>query len=514
MNAEQLQEYITSVADERQVSVLKRHLLSRRLMLSYFYFVQEFWDVIVHDTPKWNWHIPYLCSELTHMLKRVSEDKPKEYDLVVNIPPGTTKSLVCTVFLPAWAWTQWPWMKFIKSSFSSTLSTEHAEYTRDIVQSEKYQELFPHIRIRRESSAKTKFKISYKDPERENVWHMGGGLYSTSVEAMITGFHSHVRLTDDPIDPNSAVSEARLNACNRWLDSVLSTRVVDKKNCPHIMIQQRVHKKDPSGMEIHKRDEKNKRIKLICLPGEIVTSGNRDRVQPESLLKFYDANGGYLDPIRLDQEAIDNMEMDLGTYGKKSQVDQNPMVPGSGMFEPDNITIRNPKTFNEPAEVVAVVRYWDNASSENAGAYTVGLKLAQLKNGRYLIMDLVRGRWGTDRREQIKEDTTVEDGPHVRFLQEQEGGSGGKDQAIATQRNLEQYGNQIQFDRPTGDKIYRADPVSVAVNRGFVQMLEAPWNKDVIEELRDFPNSDYKDITDTLSGAYNYYLNTKRAGTW
>ena len=500
--------------DKRELESLAIKAKAEECKRDYFSFIKEFWPTVVNDPFKPNWHIPYLCDEITKILYRVGQRKPKEYDLVVNIPPGTTKSLICTVFLPAWVWTgDWWWMRFLKASYSSPLSIEQADLTRMVVQSEKYQTYYPHIKIKHGSTAKSHYKIVRREPG-SNMWQLGGGLMSTSVEATVTGFHAHVRLTDDPLDPNSSHSEAKLEATNRWLDQNYSSRVVEKAESPHLVIMQRVHKKDPSGLALQREEEQGKRIKHICLPGDIHTDGNRDRVKPQSLLACYEAQGGYLDPSRLSRQAIDEMEIELGTYGKKAQVDQNPMAPGSGMFEPDNITIRNPKTFNHPAEVISIVRYWDNAATQDGGAYTAGLKLAQLKNGRYLIMDLVRGRWGTDRREQIKEDTTVEDGPHVKFLQEQEGGSGGKDQAIATQRNLEGYGNQNIFDRPTGDKIYRADPVSVAVNRGFIQMLEAPWNKDIAEELRDFPNSDYKDITDCLAGAYNYFLNTKRAGTW
>ena len=48
----------------------------------------------------------------------------------------------------------------------------------------------------------------------------------------------------------------------------------------------------------------------------------------------------------------------------------------------------------------------------------------------------------------------------------------------------------------------------------FFDMFEASWNKDLIDELTDFPNSDYKDIVDAFAGAYNYFMNMKNAGTW
>ena len=84
---------------------------------------------------------------------------------------------------------------------------------------------------------------------------------------------------------------------------------------------------------------------------------------------------------------------------------------------------------------------------------------------------------------------------------EQEPGSGGKESAEATVRNLAGY--SVAVDHPTGDKVFRADPPSVQVNAGNVLMLYGEWNHEVVEELRFFPFGTYKDIVDALSAAIN-----------
>src|SRR4051812_41244319 len=83
---------------------------------SLFKFVQEFWDVIIPEDPVWNWHIEYLCDEIQRDVLRVCKlpeqrlqgfimpPKPREsklHDVLVNIPPGTTKSTILSVMLPA-----------------------------------------------------------------------------------------------------------------------------------------------------------------------------------------------------------------------------------------------------------------------------------------------------------------------------------------------------------------------------------------------------------------------------
>jgi len=489
-------------------------LKGTRCKSDYFYFIQEFWDTIVNDPPQWNWHIPYICSEIEKMVHRIHQRKPKKHDLVVNLPPGTTKSLICTVFLVPWIWSNYPYFRVIKVSYSDYLSLEQADLIRDIVRSQKYQDMFPNMRLKKDNSGKSNFKVIFKETTEDNYefWKLGGGVLSTSVTAKATGFHAHLKIIDDPLDPYKAHSETELNTCNRWLSQVLSNRVIDKRIVPEIIIMQRVHKKDPSGIALEKA-KKGKKIKHICLPGDIFTDGNRGRVTPKYLTQFYDNQEQLLDPIRLDKMALLEQELNLGTYGKKSQIDQNPTSPGSGMFQIDQIKTVSPDNFNYN-HIQSIVRYWDKAGTQGGGAFTAGVKIASLKNNRFLIMDVVRGQWGTSRREKMIEETIKLDGILVTQYLEQEPGSGGKDSALLSQEMIAKLGNKVFLDRPTGDKIYRADPFSVAVNFGYVIMLEGAWNNIFLDEMNDFPFSDYKDQIDAGSGAYTKIRGGKRAGTW
>ena len=92
--------------------------------------------------------------------------------------------------------------------------------------------------------------------------------------------------------------------------------------------------------------------------------------------------------------------------------------------------------------------------------------------------------------------------PDVQYYVEQEPGSGGKESAEGTIRNMA--GFSIRTDRPTGDKIHRADPYSVQVNNGNVLVYNGEWDVHAyIEEHRYFPFGTYKDQVDASSGAFN-----------
>ena len=480
---------------------------------SFYHFLTYFWDEISNDTLIDNWHIKLLCDELQIMAERVSRGERKAYDLLINIPPGTSKTTICMILFPVWCWTKWYWMRFICLSYAGALSLESAETSRDLVRSVKFQNMYPEIDIKQDKDTKSNFKIVKKEfvHSRQPRLLYGGNRYSTSVGGTLTGYHGHIILNDDPINPHQAASETELHNTNRWLQQTLPTRKVNKAVTPTITIMQRVHRNDPSGMLLEKK--KAGTLKHICLPGEIVNY--YQMLQPKSLAVHY--VDGLLDSKRMTWEDLDDLEADLGQYGFSSQVGQNPVPPTGGMFKVNHFSIVQ----TMPAEnyIEETVRYWDKAgtkeqyglSHQSKGrkiAYTVGVKMHRLKTGKYLISDVVRGRWEAEERERIIKLTAEADGNYVKIYHEQEPGSGGKQSAQATNRNLD--GFSAASDAPRGDKIFRADPFSVQVNNGNVQMLQGAWNSEFIEEHRDFPFSTYKDQVDAASGAYSKLSSKKR----
>jgi len=69
---------------------------------SFYEFVKRMWFEVVPEIPVWNWHIKYLCDELQTVAENQFEGHRREYDLIINIPPGTTKSTICSVMFPMW----------------------------------------------------------------------------------------------------------------------------------------------------------------------------------------------------------------------------------------------------------------------------------------------------------------------------------------------------------------------------------------------------------------------------
>jgi predicted phage terminase large subunit-like protein len=146
-----------------------------------------------------------------------------------------------------------------------------------------------------------------------------------------------------------------------------------------------------------------------------------------------------------------------------------------------------------------MVRYWDKAGTAGGGAFTAGVKMLAA-DGRFYILDVIRGQWSAGEREAVMRQTATTDGRQVSVVIEQEPGSGGKESAEATIRNLA--GFAVYADRVTGSKDTRLEPFAAQAEAGNVKLLVGEWNRDYIDELCAVPGGQYRDQVDATAGAF------------
>jgi predicted phage terminase large subunit-like protein len=201
---------------------------------------------------------------------------------------------------------------------------------------------------------------------------------------------------------------------------------------------------------------------------------------------------------------------DLGEYGFAGQFMQNPVPRGGGMFKPDRVVAipAIPDT-----DFVKVVRYWDKAGTKGAGTHTVGGLMGMDKHGRPWILDITREQLDAAEREALMKRTAQTDrlrfGNRIVIYIEQEPGSGGKDSALNSVKNL--IGFAVRLERPVGDKTARADPLASQMNAGLVFRPQvASWWDKLEKELKFFPHSRFKDQVDAISAAFNVLNAFKR----
>src|SRR5690606_24441621 len=120
----------------------------------FYSFFVHFWKEIASDELVANWHLEYICKELQGIGERLRDGLPHEGDLLVNVPPGSSKSTIISVAFPAWLWTIYPEARVISASYSATISVDLASKARDVIQSDDYKRLFPYVKIRDDSNNK------------------------------------------------------------------------------------------------------------------------------------------------------------------------------------------------------------------------------------------------------------------------------------------------------------------------------------------------------------------------
>lgn len=447
----------------------------------FFFFVKTFWNCVSTEKLQINWHIPYLCKEIQYHSERVFAGLPKENDLVVNISPGTSKSTIFTVLYLPWVWTRMPGFRYIGTSFAEDLAFELTVKSRRVVLSPLYQKLFPEIELR-------------DDLNNKSLWSntLGGDRYAAATGGNITGRHAHCIGIDDPLDPRSGRSKAKLEDAAKYIKETLPSRKVSKELTWTYMVMQRISVEDPTAVFL----ENFPAVKLICLPGELT-----DNVNPPELRANY--VDGLFDPVRLNRRVLTNLKAELGEFAYAGQILQQPIPIGGGNIKTDRIQVHlappPDKAFRK------IVRFWDKAALANAGDYTVGAKLGLLPDGTVWLLDICRGQWSTDEREATIKARAHMDGKHVRIGLEIEPGSAGLDSVKQSTKNL--HGFIVTGVKSTGNKLLRADTYATQINMGNVHtaLSGKVWD-DYQKELRHFPDSSHDDQVDASSGAYTMLI--------
>jgi len=359
---------------------------------------------------------------------------------------------------------------------------------RNLITSDWYQKLWP-LSLTSDQNQKTYY-------ENEHT-----GFRQACAVSSMTGRRGDRVAWDDPHSVEAALSDAHRETALRVFQETLPTRLNNPDRSAIVIVMQRLHENDVSGLIL----ENDYGYEHLCLPMEFeperkcVTSiGFEDPRKEEGELLF---------PGRFSRETVDRDKKIMGSFAVAGQFQQRPAPRSGGFFTWQNIEVvdRAPK-------LRQVVRYWDKAGTDGGGAYTAGVKMGVGDDGLYYVLDVVRGQWSAAPREKTIKSTAALDGHGVTIWIEQEPGSGGKESAEATIKNLAGY--NIKAERATGDKAVRAEPYAVQVEAGNVRVVRGEWNQAFIDEHKNFPVGKYKDQIDGASGAFNKLASGYNLSAW
>ncbi|NTV01924.1 MAG: phage terminase large subunit [Chlorobiaceae bacterium] len=405
--------------------------------------------------------------------------------LILTTPPQHGKSILIIDFI-SWIAGQDPSLRKIFSSFSERLGVRANLRLQRIYDSDRYREIFPDTALSGKAEAQDGKYLRNKDV-LEYVGHMGY-FRNTTVGGPITGESLDICIIDDPVKGREEANSPTMRE-KVWLwytDDVL-TRFSD--NGALLMIMTRWHTDDLAGRIIETDEE------VVVKAYPAIDETDTRRVSDGSLFPELKSYGFLMSRRR---------QMRITSWQSLYQC--TPIIDEGDMFRPDNIRIID--TLPSGTRIKQRIRYWDKAGTDGGGAYTAGTQLLLTDEDTVIIVDVVRDQVSAGRREKLIKQTAEIDGTVVHIWIEQEPGSGGKESAENTIKNL--IGYTAKAEPVTGSKATRAEPFAAYVEAGNVSMLKAPWNKPFLDEMRLFPNGKFKDQIDAASGAFNKLTLGKR----
>lgn len=436
-------------------------------------FVREAWPVLHPGTPYIHgWHIDAICAHL----EAITDGRINR--LLINVPPGTMKSLLVSVFWPAWEWTFRPELQYLTTSYSEAYVKRDSRRMRDLVSSEWYQALWP-------LSLPRTAEISFENSRR--------GFREGKPFASLTGGRGDRVIIDDPHSTETAESEADRNTAIRVFRESVPTRLNDPERSAIIVIMQRLHEEDVSGQIL----KLGLGYEHLMLPMEF---------EPErrcrTSIGFEDPRteeGELLFPERFPRHVVERDKVPMGSYAVAGQFQQRPAPRSGGMFQRGDFEIVDAV----PAGAKRC-RAWDfAATAPKAGKqpdWTVGLRMAYV-GGIFYVEDVRRDRWSPGDVEKNLKATASQDGTEVRIRIPEDPGAAGKADAATKIKLLAGY--DVTAVRPTGEKSVRAKPASAQAEAGNVKLVRGPWNEAFLDEVCSFPNGQHDDQVDAFADALN-----------
>jgi predicted phage terminase large subunit-like protein len=457
-------------------------------------FVRQAWHVVEPSTPFVpGWHIDAMIDHLEAVTRGDIRN------LLINVPPRHMKSLLVSVFWPAWEWIRFPERRWLYSSYAASLAQRDSVLCRRLIESPWYQQRWGHVfSLTSDQNTKGRF-----DNNRT------GYRLTTSVGGAVTGEGGDRIVCDDPHNVQEAESDSIRKSTVDWFDVVMSTRVNNPKTAAKVVVMQRCHQQDLSGHLLEQGGWEH-----LCLPAEyegppcVTSIGWTDpRAEPGELLWAK----------RFGRGEIDDLKRSLGSYAAAGQLQQRPSPAGGGIFKRHWFKYFQPRGMNLPPVVVRMpdgtlmpvpaievpncveqIQSWDCAFKDlETSDYVVGQVWARL-GAHYFLGHQVRGRMDFPTTvNAVRELSAAWPRAYAKLIEDKANGS------AVIQMLSNEIGGILPVN-PAGGKIARAAAVSPLIEAGNIYLPHpayAPWVNDFVEECAAFPNGAHDDQVDAMTQA-------------
>lgn len=427
-----------------------------------------------------NWHHELIAQKL----EAVERGEIKR--LIITMPPRSGKSILASTAFPAWYLGRNPMGRIITASYGQDLATDFGAKTRDMVNTQEYQAIFPELLLKEDTQSKNKWATD-----------KGGHYLSVVVGGALTGRGSSILLIDD-IHKNREEAESKVyrEKVWNWYTSTAFTRL--EPDGAVIIIMTRWHMDDLAGRLIAQGG-----YEVLHLPA-IATHDEKYRKMGEALWEG-----------RYSLEKLQEIKNTIGAYDWSALYQGNPVLSETQEFKNEmfrKVTAEELKKIEIGTRLEYTITVDLAISQEkiaNKTAITVVGKshtrpewyVAEIINDKLdplQTIDAIFMFYEKYRPRKIGIETVAFQKSLVYFIQEE-------------MRRRQTYLPIVEL-KTTGSKEMRIRGLLPLYRTGVIFHINTPKAQELEEQLLLFPQSPLDDISDSL--AYHLQLiETTRDGT-
>ena len=393
--------------------------------------------------------------------------------LMIAMPPRHGKSQLGSYLFPAYVMGKIPDSKLIVGSHTAELAQRFGRMIRNLVDEDRYKELFPTVGLSADSKAAGRWNTKG-----------GGEAFFIGKGGAMTGRGGNIVILDDILDEQDALSDTAMENTWEWYTSGPRQRL--QPNGSIIVINTRWKTDDLSGRLLRQQGQlKSDQWEVIEFPA-ILPSGN-------PLWPGYWSLG-----------ELEKVKVSIGMKKWQAQWQQAPTNDEGAILKRE--WWRKWKS-EEPPSCEYLIQTYDTAYSKKESAdfsviSTWGVFVPDSDSGPNLILLGVRkGRWDFPELKRIAKAEYVYWNPDNVLIEAKATGT-------PLQQELRKIGIPVTMYSPGGrrsgqDKVSRANAVAPLLESGMIWYPEdVEWAEELVEECAAFPNGAHDDQVDSAVMAW------------
>jgi len=388
--------------------------------------------------------------------------------LIIQMPPRHGKSMLTSIYFPAWYLGTFPERSVILASYEHDLAAKWGEKARGVLR--EWGERLWGVRVRRDRGSADHWEIGKS----------GGEMICTGVGGPLTGHGADALLVDDPVkNAEEAASLTMRDKTWDWFRSTALTRL--HSGGAAVLIMTRWHEDDLVGRVLANQAELGEQWTVLSFPAIAEADDPLGREPGEPLW-----------PERFPSHVLEERRRDLGAYFWQALYQQRPAPPEGALFR------RSDWRYYEqvPGETTDWVMSVDSSFKDTDDSSYVVIQVWARNGANVYLIDQWRDR--ADFNVTCEAVRAMAD-KHPRALRKLIEDKANGPAIIST---LGRQMPGIVAVNPQGGKVPRAQSILPLVEAHNVYLPKhEPWAEDFVNECASFPKGLHDDQVDAMTQA-------------